>query len=276
MSKGKDIVPISAGPPKPDPRDVTISVGNSHLRLRLGPNGKSTVIGPARLIDFPAGADCRTLAKAAQASDQCPDRGGHRARRTGMKIFTIDNETDNLTMHAAANAAGAVPDSERFGTEAALAELAAHWPAARLVEIWNRLPGAIPVQKFSDRKTGVNRIWKAIQSIGVTRSEAAPFSRPTPEGAREKPPAKDKAMRRKPILAARKKETRSGSKTEVIVDLMKQPGGTTLQAIMAATSWQAHSVRGFISGTVGKKMGLRVVSTRSKDGARRYSVKGLS
>ena len=193
-----------------------------------------------------------------------------------MKIFTIDNETDNLTMHAAAKEAEAVPDSERFGTEAGLAELAADWPAARLVEIWNRLPGAIPVQKFRDRKTGVNRIWKAIQNIGATRPEPGPFSRPTPEVAREQAPAKGKAVRRKPILAARKKETRSGSKTEVIVDLMKQPGGTTLQAIMAATSWQAHSVRGFISGTLGKKMGLRVVSTWGKDGARRYSVKSLS
>jgi hypothetical protein len=272
MSKRKDIVPISAGPPMPDSQEVTISVGNSHLRLRFGPNGKSTVIGPARLIDFP-GADCRTLARAAQASDECPDRGGRRARRTGMKIFTIDNETHNITMHAAAKEAGAVPDSVRFGSEAALAELAAHWPAARLVEIWNSLPGAIPVQKFRDRKTGVNRIWKALQSIGATRPEAAPFSRPTPEVAREKAPAKGKAMRTKPIPAARKKETRPGSKTEVIVDLMKQPGGTTLQAIMAATSWQAHSIRGFISGTLGKKMGLRVVSTRGKDDARRYSVK---
>ena len=63
-----------------------------------------------------------------------------------MKIFTIDKETDNIRKHAGAKEAGAVRDSERFGTQAALAELAAHWPAARLVEIWNRLPGAIPVQ----------------------------------------------------------------------------------------------------------------------------------
>jgi hypothetical protein len=187
MSKRKDIVPISAGPPMPDPQEVTISVGNSHLRLRLGPNGKSTVIGPARLIDFP-GADCRTLARAAQESDECPDRGGRRARRTGMKIFTIDNETHNITMHAAAKEAGAVPDSVPFGSEAALAELAAHWPAARLVEIWNSLPGAIPVQKFRDRKTGVNRIWKAIQSIwGHSTGSGAIFAPNARSGTGEGP-----------------------------------------------------------------------------------------
>ena len=170
-----------------------------------------------------------------------------------MKIFTIDNETHNIMMHAPAKEAGAVPDSVPFGSEAALAELAAHWPAARLVEIWNSLPGAIPVQKFRDRKTGVNRIWKAIQSLGAARPEAAHCALLKPEV-----------------------KTRAGSKTEAILGLMKQPGGATLQAIMAATNWQAHSVRGFISGTLGKKMGLRVVSTRGKDGARRYSVKSLS
>jgi hypothetical protein len=40
---------------------------------------------------------------------------------------------------------------------------------------------------------------------------------------------------------------------------------------MEATSWQAHSVRGFIS-TLGKKMGLAVTSTKRADGARVYSV----
>jgi hypothetical protein len=43
---------------------------------------------------------------------------------------------------------------------------------------------------------------------------------------------------------------------------------------MTATCWQAHSVRGFISGTVGKKMGLTVVSTKSQAGERTYSLAG--
>ena len=43
---------------------------------------------------------------------------------------------------------------------------------------------------------------------------------------------------------------------------------------MKATGWLAHSVRGFLSGTVGKKMGLRVTSAKGEDGTRTYSVKG--
>jgi len=42
---------------------------------------------------------------------------------------------------------------------------------------------------------------------------------------------------------------------------------------MAATEWQAHSVRGFISGTLGKKMGLTVESAKSEKGERTYSLK---
>ena len=75
-----------------------------------------------------------------------------------MKNFTIENETNNITVHGSAKEAEALPDSERFGTEAALAKLAANWPAARLVEIWNSLPGATPVNKFKDRATAVSRI----------------------------------------------------------------------------------------------------------------------
>jgi hypothetical protein len=43
---------------------------------------------------------------------------------------------------------------------------------------------------------------------------------------------------------------------------------------MKATGWQAHSVRGFLSGALGKKMGLTVTSTKAEDEERRYSVKG--
>jgi hypothetical protein len=41
---------------------------------------------------------------------------------------------------------------------------------------------------------------------------------------------------------------------------------------MAATEWQAHSVRGFLSGTLRKKMGLKIESAKSAAGERRYSI----
>jgi hypothetical protein len=59
-----------------------------------------------------------------------------------------------------------VANAQRFRNEAGLAKLAADWPAARLVDIWNSLPGATPVKKFKDRATALSRIWKAIQSLG--------------------------------------------------------------------------------------------------------------
>jgi Protein of unknown function (DUF3489) len=85
-----------------------------------------------------------------------------------MKTFTIENETNNITLHMTIQDAEAVANAERFRNEAGLAKLAADWPAARLVDIWNCLPGATPVKKFKDRATAVNRIWKAIQKLGDT------------------------------------------------------------------------------------------------------------
>jgi Protein of unknown function (DUF3489) len=67
---------------------------------------------------------------------------------------------------------------------------------------------------------------------------------------------------------------RDGSKTAQILDLLKRPGGVTSKELMKVTGWQAHSVRGFLSGTVGKKMGLAVTSVKGEDGERGYSVKG--
>jgi hypothetical protein len=67
---------------------------------------------------------------------------------------------------------------------------------------------------------------------------------------------------------------RQGSKTAKVLDLLKRSGGASLKELMKATGWQAHSVRGFLSGALGKKMGLTVTSTKAEDEERRYSVKG--
>jgi hypothetical protein len=166
MQKPSNVVPISVGYAGLDPEHFTISVGSIPFRFRMGPDGRSTPIGPARLIDFPGTHGRKALAKSAPGSDECPDRGGRRVRRTQMKTFTIDNETSNITLHRTVQEAEVVPNAECFHNEAGLAKLAANWPGARLVDIWNSLPGATPVKKFKDRATAVSRIWKAIQTLG--------------------------------------------------------------------------------------------------------------
>jgi hypothetical protein len=46
--------------------------------------------------------------------------------------------------------------------------------------------------------------------------------------------------------------------------------------LLKATGWQPHSLRGFLSGTVSKKMGLALTSTKGEDGERVYALKALS
>ena len=93
--------------------------------------------------------------------------------------------------------------------------------------------------------------------------------------APKKGKASKKASPAKKASKAAKKAagTRDGSKTNKILDLLRRPGGVTAKELMKATGWQPHSVRGFLSGTISKKMGLTVVSSKGEDGERSYSVK---
>ncbi len=61
-------------------------------------------------------------------------------------------------------------------------------------------------------------------------------------------------------------------KHSTLIDLMKRPNGATVQELMTATGWQAHSVRGAISGTLKKKLGLRVNSDRVTERGRVYRI----
>jgi hypothetical protein len=69
-----------------------------------------------------------------------------------------------------------------------------------------------------------------------------------------------------------KTTTRHDTKHARIIALLRAPAGTTIAAIMAATDWQQHSVRGFLAGVVRKKLGLNLVSEQTDKG-RVYRIK---
>ena len=101
-----------------------------------------------------------------------------------------------------------------------------------------------------------------------------PHVAPAKGKAAKKATSAKKATRGAKVAKRAKPESgaRQGSKTAKVLDLLKRSGGATLQEIMKATDWQPHSVRGFISGILGKKMGLKVESVKREDGERVYSL----
>ena len=85
-------------------------------------------------------------------------------------------------------------------------------------------------------------------------------------------PKKQNAKNRKPKKAKPAIQVREGSKKAEIIVLLQRRTGVTLHELMKATGWQAHSVRGFLSASVGKKMGLHLNSSKREDGQRVYRI----
>jgi hypothetical protein len=82
-----------------------------------------------------------------------------------------------------------------------------------------------------------------------------------------------KPMSRKRSAAASSKSgARPDTKHARIIAMLRKPAGATIAAIMAATDWQQHSVRGFLAGVVRKKLGLNLVSDQTDKG-RVYRIK---
>jgi hypothetical protein len=188
-----------------------------------------------------------------------------------MRYYAIDSQK-NITVHATQEAAAAA--GTPFQGAGEFSALTNRLKMPELAQIWNLLDGVKPVKRFMSRDIAVKRIWILIDRMnplvpieeapkGKKRAAKAPAAE-TPKVGKKKPAAKAPAA----------EPAKPGSKADIILGMIRRPDGATLDELMKAAGWQRHSVRGFIAGTAGKKMGLTVVSSKDEDGSRRYTVKG--
>jgi hypothetical protein len=78
--------------------------------------------------------------------------------------------------------------------------------------------------------------------------------------------------RKRSIPASSRPTLGRDTKHARVIAMLRRPAGATIAAIMAATGWQQHSVRGFLAGVVRKKLGLNLVSDQTDKG-RVYRIK---
>ena len=103
----------------------------------------------------------------------------------------------------------------------------------RLLALWNALPGGEKRKKVGDRAALLDQLWWAIEML--------PDPEPRPDPKRP-------------------------SKQDVVIAMLRQPEGATVEEVASVTGWQRHTVRGVFSGTLKKKLGLIVASAKEERG----------
>jgi hypothetical protein len=145
-----------------------------------------------------------------------------------MRIYIIGNDGITLCRETPT----AVNEGEI--AVASVVELhAAPISAKRLLALWNALPGVDKRKKVGDREALIDQLWAAIEML--------PDPEPRPD-------------------------LKHPSKQDVVIAMLRQPEGATVDEVASVTGWQRHTVRGVFSGTLKKKLGLTLASAKEERG----------
>src|SRR5205814_3481620 len=143
-----------------------------------------------------------------------------------MRIYIIGNDGIALCRKASAT----VNDGEV--AVASNEELhAAPLSGKRLLVLWNAQPGVAKRKIVGDRAALIDQLWLAIEALPD----------PEPQSDAKRP-----------------------SKQDVVIAMLRQPEGATVDEVASVTGWQRHTVRGVFSGTLKKKLGLTVASAKEE------------
>jgi hypothetical protein len=111
--------------------------------------------------------------------------------------------------------------------------LAAPLNGKRLLALWNALPGVEKRRRVGDRAALIEQLWPAIERLPD----------PEPRGDPKRP-----------------------SKQDLVIAMLRQPEGATVDEVASVTGWQRHTVRGVFSGSLKKKLGLTLASATEERG----------
>jgi hypothetical protein len=144
-----------------------------------------------------------------------------------MRIYIIGNDGITLCREAPATVnEGEIAVSSKEELQAA------PLTGKRLLALWNAVPGVEKRRKVGDREALIDQLWSAIEGL------------PDPEPSDAKRP----------------------SKQNEVITMLRRPEGATVDEVAGATGWQRHTVRGVFSGTLKKKLGLTLASTKEERG----------